>query len=74
MNYPFPDFVPVPSSETFHTISAVSLVIGILIVCISLILLFVFKRKKKKLIVPWICLAVGTVIIINHGAQLLFNL
>ena len=29
MNFPIPDFVPVPSAEIMHTISIVSLIVGI---------------------------------------------
>ena len=45
MNFPIPDFVPVPSAEIMQTISIVSLIVGICLVGVGLIFLFLNKRK-----------------------------
>ncbi len=74
MNYPFPDFVPVPSHEAMLIISIVSLIIGICLICLGLLFLFLRKRKEKKTTIPWVCVGIGIILIANHGAQLLFNL
>jgi len=74
MNYPFPDFVPVPSYETMHTISVESLIIGICIVCVGLVWLFLRKQNNKKTTLPWVCIGIGIVLFANHGIQLLFYL
>lgn len=71
MDFPIPDFIPVPSSETMLTISIVSLIVGICLVGIGILLLFLRKRKGKKLTVSWICIAIGALLIANHGIQLL---
>ena len=73
MNYPFPDFVPVPSHETMHTISVVSLIIGIFIVCVGFVWLFLRKQNNKKTTLPWVCIGIGTLLFANHGIQILFR-
>lgn len=37
MNFPIPDFVPVPSAEIMQTISIVSLIIGICLVGVGVV-------------------------------------
>ena len=73
MNFPIPDFIPVPSTEVMLIISIVSLIVGICATGVGVILLFMFKRKEKKTTIPWICIVVGILLIANHGVQLLFN-
>ncbi len=74
MNFPIPDFVPVPSAEIMRTISIVSLIIGICIVGAGLLFLFLNKKKgkEKKETVLWIFIGVGALLIVNHSIQLLF--
>ena len=72
MNFNIPDFVPVPSAETMQIISIASLVAGICFILVGVILLFWHKRKEKKSMVSWICIGVGSLLIANHGIQLLF--
>lgn len=74
MNFPIPDFVPVPSAEIMQTISIVSLIVGICLVGMGLIFLFLNKRKgkEKKATALWIVIGVGVLLIVNHGIQLLF--
>ncbi|MFD2131168.1 LPXTG cell wall anchor domain-containing protein [Pseudogracilibacillus auburnensis] len=74
MNLPIPDFVPVFSPDTILTISIVLLIIGVCLVGVGLLMLFLYKRKNKKVIVPWICTGAGLLLAINHGIQLLFRL
>ena len=40
MNFPIPDFVPVPSAEIMQTIGVVSLIVGICLAGVGLIFLF----------------------------------
>ena len=74
MNFPIPDFVPVPSAEIMHTISIVSLIVGICLVGVGLLFLFLNKRKGKenKAIALWVVIGIGVLLIANHGIQLLF--
>ncbi|EOS27857.1 hypothetical protein C807_04055 [Lachnospiraceae bacterium 28-4] len=74
MNFPIPDFVPVPSAEIIQTISIVSLIVGICLVGVGLIFLFLNKRKgkEKKTTALWIVIGIGVLLIVNHGIQLLF--
>lgn len=74
MNFPIPDFVPVPSAEIMQTIGVVSLIVGICLVSVGLIFLFLNKRKRKekKATTLWIVIGVGVLLIVNHGIQLLF--
>ena len=74
MNFPIPDFVPVPSAEIMQTISVVSLIVGICLVGVGLIFLFLNKRKgkEKKATALWIVIGIGALLIVNHGIQLLF--
>ncbi len=74
MNFPIPDFVPVPSAEIMQTISIVSLIGGICLVGVGLIFLFLNKRKgkEKKATALWIVIGIGLLLIVNHGIQLLF--
>lgn len=74
MNYPFPDFVPVPSPETMRTISIVSLFVGIAIICAGFVWLYLRKKSKKKTVFPWVCIGIGAVLLANHGIQLLWGL
>ena len=74
MNFPIPDFVPVPSAEIIHTISIVSLIVGICLVGVGLLFLFLNKRKGKenKATALWVVIGIGVLLIANHGIQLLF--
>ncbi|KAI4451304.1 hypothetical protein C823_005853 [Eubacterium plexicaudatum ASF492] len=74
MNFPIPDFVPVPSAEIMHTISIVSLIVGICLVGVGLLFLFLNKRKGKenKATALWVVIGIGVLLIANHGIQLLF--
>ena len=74
MNFPIPDFVPVPSAEIMQTIGVVSLIVGICLVGVGLIFLFLNKRKgkEKKATALWIVIGIGVLLIVNHGIQLLF--
>ena len=74
MNFPIPDFVPVPSTEIMHTISIVSLIVGICLVGVGLLFLFLNKRKGKenKATALWVVIGIGVLLIANHGIQLLF--
>ena len=74
MNFPIPDFVPVPSAEIMHTISIVSLIVGICLVGAGLLFLFLNKRKGKenKATALWVVIGIGVLLIANHGIQLLF--
>lgn len=74
MDFPIPDFIPVPSSETMLIISIVLLIIGICLVCGGLLLLFLHKQKGKKIIIPWICIVVGILLTVNHGMKILLSL
>lgn len=73
MNFPIPDFVPVPSAEIMHTISIVSLIVGICLVGVGLLFLFLNKRKGKenKATALWVVIGIGVLLIANHGIQLL---
>ena len=74
MNFPIPDFVPVPGAEIMQTISIVSLIVGICLVGVGLIFLFLNKRKgkEKKATALWIVIGIGVLLIVNHSIQLLF--
>ena len=74
MNFPIPDFVPVPSAEIMHTISIVSLIVGICLVGVGLLFLFLNKRKGKenKATALWVVIGICVLLIANHGIQLLF--
>ena len=74
MNFPIPDFVPVPSAEIMQTISIISLIIGICLVGAGLLFLFLNKKKgnEKKATVLWIIIGVGVLLIANCGIRLLF--
>ncbi|NBJ01590.1 hypothetical protein D3Z62_16080 [Lachnospiraceae bacterium] len=74
MNFPIPDFVPVPSAEIMQTISIVSLIVGFCLVSVGLLFQFLNKRKgkEKKATALWIVIGVGALLIVNHGIQLLF--
>lgn len=74
MNFPIPDFVPVPSAETLKIISMVSLAAGICLVGAGLVFLILNKKNgnEKKPPFPWISMGVGGLLIVNHGIQLLF--
>jgi len=73
MNFPVPDFIPVPSSKAMFTVSIVLLIVGICFVSLGTVFLFLYKRKQKKVTIPWICICVGILLMANHGIQLLFN-
>ena len=74
MNFPIPDFVPVPGAEIMQTISIVSLIVGICLVGVGLLFLFLNKRKGKenKATALWVVIGIGVLLIANHGIQLLF--
>ena len=74
MNFPIPDFVPVPSVEIMQIIGIVSLIVGICLVGVGLLFLFLNKKngKEKKATALWIIIGVGVLLIVNHSIQLLF--
>ena len=74
MNFPIPDFIPIPSAEIMQTISIVSLIVGICLVGAGLLFLFLNQKKgnEKKAAALWIVIGVGVLLIVNHGIQLLF--
>jgi len=74
MNLPLPNFFPLPSSETMLTISIVSLIVGICLVCLGATFNFLHKRKEKKTAIPWISICVGILLMADHGSKLLFKL
>ena len=73
MDFPIPNFIPVPNAEAMQMISIVSLIVGICLVGVGLIFLFLNKRKgkEKKATALWIVIGVGVLLIVNHGIQLL---
>ncbi len=74
MNFPIPDFIPVPSAETMQLISIISLIVGICVTVVGVLFLFPNKRKgKEKNTLAWILICVGVLLIANHGIQLIFG-
>ncbi|MDE5908310.1 MAG: hypothetical protein K2H52_06185 [Lachnospiraceae bacterium] len=69
MNFPIPDFIPVPSPEVMLVISIVSLAVGICLVGAGVLYLFLNKGKKAAFV--WIFICVGVLLIANYGIQLL---
>ena len=74
MNFPIPDFVPIPNAETMVVISIVLLIVGICLVGLGIVFLYLRKRKGKKTTIPWICICAGILLVANHGIQLLLKL
>lgn len=74
MNFSIPDFIPFPSSETIFIISVVFAIIGTCLVGAGVLLYFVRRKKGEKTISAWICFGIGTLLLINHGIQLLMEL
>ncbi len=72
MDFPIPDFIPVPNTETMQMISIVSLIVGICLVVAGAVFLLLNKRKVKKSTLTWIVICVGALLIVNHGIQLIF--
>ena len=72
MDFPIPDFIPVPNAEAMQMISIVSLIVGICLVVAGAVFLLLSKRKGKKSTLSWIVICVGTLLIVNHGIQLIF--
>lgn len=72
MDFPIPDFIPVPNQEAMQMISIVSLIIGIFLVGTGVVFLLLNKRKRKKTTFAWIFICVGALLIANHGIQLIF--
>ena len=73
MNFPIPDFIPVPGAETLRLISIISLITGICFAVSGALLLFLNKRKgKEKNTLAWILICVGVLLTANHGLQLIF--
>lgn len=74
MNFPIPDFIPVPGAETMQLISIISLIVGICVAVAGVLFLFLNKRKgKEKNTLAWILICVGVLLIANHGIQLIFR-
>ena len=74
MNFPIPDFIPVPGAETMQLISIISLIVGICVAVAGVLFLFLNKRKgKEKNTLAWILICVGVLLITNHGIQLIFR-
>lgn len=72
MDFPIPDFIPVPNAEAMQMISIVSLIVGICLVVAGAVFLLLSKRKEKKSTLAWIVICVGALLIVNHGIQLIF--
>lgn len=72
MDFPIPDFIPVPGTETMQMISIISLIVGICLVVAGAVFLLLNKRKVKKSTLTWIVICVGALLIVNHGIQLIF--
>lgn len=72
MDFPIPNFIPVPNAEAMHMISIVSLIVGICLVVAGAVFLLLNKRKEKKSTPAWIVICVGALLIVNHGIQLIF--
>lgn len=72
MDFPIPDFIPVPNTETMQMISIVSLIVGICLVVAGAVFLLLNKRKEKRTTLAWILICVGALLIANHGIQLIF--
>lgn len=72
MDFPIPNFIPVPNAETMQMISIVSLIIGICLVVAGAVFLLLNKRKEKKSTLAWIVICLGALLIVNHGIQLIF--
>lgn len=72
MDFPIPDFIPVPNTETMQMISFVSLIVGICLVVAGAVFLLLNKRKEKRTTLVWILICVGALLIVNHGIQLIF--
>ena len=74
MNFPIPDFIPVPGAETMQLISIISLIVGICVAVAGVLFLVLNKRKgKEKNTLAWILICVGVLLIANHGIQLIFR-
>ena len=74
MNFPIPDFIPVPGAETMQLISIISLIVGICVSVAGVLFLVLNKRKgKEKNTLAWILICVGVLLITNHGIQLIFR-
>lgn len=74
MNFPIPNFIPVPGAETMQLISIISLIVGICVTVAGVLFLFLNKRKgNKKNTLAWILICVGVLLIANHGIQLIFR-
>ncbi len=72
MDFPIPDFIPVPNTETMQMILIVSLIVGICLVVAEAVFLLLNKRKEKNTHLAWILICVGALLIVNHGIQLIF--
>lgn len=72
MDFPIPDFIPVPNTETMQMISILSLIVGICLVVAGAVFLLLNKRKEKRTTLAWILICVGALLIANHGIQLIF--
>ena len=72
MDFPIPDFIPVPNAEAMQMISIVSLIVAICLVVAGAVFLLLSKRKGKKSTLAWIVICVGALLIVNHGIQLIF--
>lgn len=70
MDFPIPNFIPVPNAEAMQMISIVSLIVGICLVVAGAVFLLLNKRKKSTL--AWIVICVGALLIVDHGIQLIF--
>lgn len=67
-----PDFIWFPDAELMAIISIVFMVIGAGLICTGVLLRLLLNKKGKKLTASWICIVVGSLLVINHGIQLLF--
>lgn len=70
MIFPIPDFVPVPGSEMMQTLSLIALCIGVCFICMGI---FLMGKKAKAKRMAWFFIVIGTLLVLNHSIQLLFQ-
>lgn len=72
MRFPIPAFVPVPSPETMHIISIVSLIAGICLVGGTAFFLFLHRGngRKQRRRLCWFFMSAGVLLILNHSILL----
>lgn len=74
MKLPIPDFISLPSSETMALMSVVLLIVGAFLLGMGAFLYFLRKKRGKKTTSSWVCMGIGALLLLNHGAQLLIKI